>query len=577
MKRFFIICSVMCCLLCACSRNSALTLEGEPLVALTRQAKTGVITSTEKSDTLFYRFTETQRQQFAQLASSSSGAAIDLLCAKSAKPETESATFYAGFLYESDFSDEFKLMVDLDARPQVSGVLSQMQLPKVHVVLSVAPDAELPIGFFIKGDAGVSLSGVSFTGAEMGFDRRGEIPVFAFGPDGGGIDLNSRSFDFTGGSSLFASENSSAGVLPYIYIEMTPAEDIGTISEQLTVHASYAGQDFSVRRSPECNTLTVQTAAFEKHYGMLSFSSHKESVLCALLLPNDKKLIAPSDGHVLEPLVSDMGFMFEYPVSSWRNRDYELFRWEEFPSVLVFAVKNYAVQDQFFTRLAYFVEKTGYKGTFVDDQFILTEHGYNAHDYKADDLARFFTQAEKKRVRLNEHELLLRDILVHNGVIVSDGAGGFNAGKGCIISFSMESPSYLRYQLIAHEGWHGIYFGDEAFRDTVAMCYLMFDPVYMDFLQTYWETYESLMYDRTDEYLMRNEFMAYHLQQSVSQIADYFLTRARWGSVQRTQKQNADYIIASNAEAFTDTAAMLSDYVFTRWGLCAGRVWNVSR
>ncbi len=575
MKRFVFICSLLCCL-CACNRNSSLMLEGENLLALTKQSKSGVIVSAQ-TDTLFYRFTESQRSRLEALAHSYSGAALDLLCTKNAKPETESTTFYAGFLYESDFSDEYKLEVDLDARPQVSGVLSQMKLPKVHVLLSLARNAEIPIGFFVKGEAGFALSSVSFTSAKMGYDFREAIPLFAFGPDGGGIDPESRNFNFTGGSSLFVTEKSGQTLLPYIYVEFAPTQDIGTQSKQLTVRASYAGEDFVLRRSPSCNSLTLQTAAFNSAFGKLSFTSHKESVLCALLLPNSEKCFALQDGIVQEPLVSDLGFMFDYPTASWRNREYELFRWEEFPSVLLFTFRDYAIQDQFFTRLAYYVEKTGYKGTFVDDQFILTEHGYNAHDYKADDLARFFTDAAKKKVKLNKHELLLKDILLYNGIIVADGSDAYKAGSGCIISFSMESEPYLRYQLLAHEGWHGIYFGDEDFRDTVAMCYLMFDPVYMDFLQTYWATYASLQYDRSDEYLMRNEFMAYHLQQAVSQIANYFITRAQWGSVQRIQKQNADYVIATKAEAFTDTATMLSDYVFTRWGLCAGRVWNVSR
>ena len=563
-------------LLFSCIKEVPVYLSGEALIPLSDSARASSIGQNTKGDTLFYRFTEAQKESLSNASLSSKGVSLVLSLKKDESEKKETLTFYTGFLYEEDFLDDRKLMENMDARFQVSGVLSKEQLPAVDVALNFEVGS-VPTGFFVKGEPGLKLLSVSFSDAVVGYDRRGAVPLYAFGPDGGGIDLRSSGFDFSSARKMFPAKNTSDSLLPKIVIEKASTPDIGTSSEQLCIRGAYSGEEFVIRCSPVSDTFTFQTSAFESSYGRLSFSSHGELVLCALLSANESLPVSASGGKVIYPLVSDIGLLFEYPQKNWRTEDYELFRWEEFPDVLIFDTANYDVQNQFFTRLAYFVEKTGYKGTFVSDSFILTAHGYNAHDYKADDLARFFTRAAQEGVRLNSHEILLREILIANNVIVQSGPDSYSAGKGSVISFSKESPSYLRYQLLAHEGWHGIYFGDEEFRDTVAMCYLMFDSVSMDFLQTYWETYESLQYDRSDEYLMRNEFMAYHLQQTVGQIADYFTTRAKWGSVQRSQKKNADYIVSTNAEAFTDTALFLSEYAFTRWGLVAGRVWNISR
>ena len=100
----------------------------------------------------------------------------------------------------------------------------------------------------------------------------------------------------------------------------------------------------------------------------------------------------------------------------------------------------------------------------------------------------------------------------------------------------------------------------------------MFDPDSMEFLKTFWETQPGLGYDRSDEYLMQNEFMAYIMQQSFSNIAPYFLQVAGRGSVNRIQKEGAAYIRNTGAQAFVDAGQILNDYAFEQWGLACGRV-----
>ena len=174
-------------------------------------------------------------------------------------------------------------------------------------------------------------------------------------------------------------------------------------------------------------------------------------------------------------------------------------------------------------------------------------------------------------------EKILCSVLLKNGIIIQKKDGSFKAGKGSVLSISRQSPSYLRYSLLAHESWHGVYFDDEDFRNVVALNYGMFDSRSMEFIKTFWETQPNLGYDRNDEYLMQNEFMAYIMQQSYSSCAPYFLQIAGRGSVNRIQGEDAAYIREIGAKTFEDASAVFNSYVYDRWGLACGRVRLIDR
>jgi len=62
-----------------------------------------------------------------------------------------------------------------------------------------------------------------------------------------------------------------------------------------------------------------------------------------------------------EPISADPGLVLEWPVELWRDSRYEIFRWDRFPSFLIFDTASYVVQDRLVKRLAFFVEKTGFR------------------------------------------------------------------------------------------------------------------------------------------------------------------------------------------------------------------------
>ncbi|HET6449730.1 MAG TPA: hypothetical protein VFI08_00410 [Spirochaetia bacterium] len=229
------------------------------------------------------------------------------------------------------------------------------------------------------------------------------------------------------------------------------------------------------------------------------------------------------------PLPADPGQILDWDRSSWRKSDYELFCWSRYPRVLIMDTASYEVQDAMFKRLAFFVEKAGHAGKLQSMAALAGLHGYNAHDYRPEDLARFFAAASHDPSGLSPEENALQGILVDNGVIRKT-SDGFAPGDGAILSISRSSSPLLRSLLLTHECFHGLFFTMPAFRDATEKQWSALTPaeqaVWVDYLGTHG-------YDTTDHYLVVNEFQSYLLQQSRSGVwgfQDVTLERMRAAS-----------------------------------------------
>ncbi|GHU29783.1 hypothetical protein FACS1894172_01620 [Spirochaetia bacterium] len=264
-----------------------------------------------------------------------------------------------------------------------------------------------------------------------------------------------------------------------------------------------------------------------------------------------------------------------YPQESWRNEDYEMFRWKDFPSIVIFDTASYNVQNALFKRIAFFVEKAEFRDTLAQDREIADLHGWNAHDYRASDLSRFFDTAAQSSFPLNSYEETLKYMLIDSGVIVPVGSG-FVAGTGAILSISRESPEYVRARLMIHECFHGLFFIDAEFRTFSRSRFERLDPVAKRFLIAY---FEYQQYNIDDGYLVVNEFMAYVLQQPVDLAAAYFGKNlpAQLAANARFNRILPRYDPETNtwsdlAHTFSVEAEAFSAYVHQRWGLRAGAV-----
>jgi hypothetical protein len=515
----------------------------------------------------YYRFTRSQLKRIASFADQAGSAALDIELTVRDVPAVHqtAAAHLVGFISDRDFDSSGVLRHIPEGRPVVTGILSTFSGSSVRIVFCFSRTFGIPAGFYISGPSCWTITQTHIIPSEIGFDYTGHVPVFAFSPSGGTLSGSHPTVDFTGARHLFMKEQQGRGLYPDIQITVRPAAD--------PVIVSFNGEEVKIRSSGEKeNPFVIPAGSLNNAFGPVSGAESGDRIAALMMRPSDPALSDPGI-----PVPVDPGLISLWNKERWRRPDFELYAWDRFPYILVFDTADYRIQDDLFRRLAFFVEKAGYRGQLLSDQELSGKHGYNAHDYSADSLARFFAAAAEKKFPLNSRECELQEILIRQGIIIRHSSGSITAGKGAVISISQESAPELRTTFIAHEGWHGLYFTDADFRNAVASVYYTIDQPTLDFLITYFSITPTLNYDVHDEDLMKNEFMAYMLQRSLSQTARYYVNMASRDHAQWGEKKQADYIIKTQAAGFVSAATLLDSYVASRWGLAAGRIWLISR
>ncbi len=273
-------------------------------------------------------------------------------------------------------------------------------------------------------------------------------------------------------------------------------------------------------------------------------------------LPRDVRVHAPVRSFDISflapnvPIPADPGMILSWDRDAWRRPDFELYSWDRFPRVLIFDTATYDVQDGLFKRMAYFVEKAGFRNTIEEWSALEGKHGYNAHDYRAEDLARFFSTAAQRGIALTPEEKQLQEILVSNDII-RPGSSEFSPGEGAVISISRSSAPALRQLLLTHECAHGVFFSLPAFRDSTETVWAALSPVekevWLDFLS-------ERNYDTTDHYLVVNEFQAYLFQQDRASVDGFQnLTLSRMRARGGAAAALAARLVAERPHSFLDS------------------------
>jgi len=264
----------------------------------------------------------------------------------------------------------------------------------------------------------------------------------------------------------------------------------------------------------------------------------------------------------------DLGAILDLPARD-PGADFDLYRWDLLPSVLVFDFKDYATQDRYLKRLAFFVEKKGFKGRLAPDAEIAGLHGWNAHDYRTEDLAAFFEAARASSFPLLREERELAGILAARGLIREKG-GRFEAGEGALISITRESAPYLRSMFVTHESTHAVFFADAEYRAFVGAAWAAVPAEE----KWFWKLYFGWMnYDTANAYLMANEFQAYLLQQPLFKVEEYF-TKVLPPRLLENHPELAPRIEAYMKDygaSFALRAAELEGYLSRKYGILAGR------
>lgn len=560
--------------------------ESQKMIALNRMASKRIV----NKNYAYYKFTEEQISRLAVYYNHFGSVGINVRVGIKNQSEKKLRTINAserlftyGFLFESDFDKkgnlvkkEHRILSGCDLRNFIKAGKGRAFFSNELSIEKNIEEKSMPVGIEIYSDYPVEIYDFFVTRAKIGYDFSGEIPFYGVSSNGGSFGGDSKDFDFSGSSLVFPVENSNYSIMPKIELAFYESQDYGDPSSQLKVLLNAGGDKITVRRTSGVDECVVQTSLMYSPFSSYSFSENASLVKKLIMSANEPELIPAEPGVVLVPLKTDPGLILDSKNTTRRTHDYELYEWDRFPGVLFFDTADYNVQSDFFRRLSFYVEKVGFRGSLLTDEQLGDMHGYNAHDYGAESLASFFSKAEKDGFLLNRKELILKEILIRAGVIVPE-AGCYKAGSGAVISISRESAQYLRQTFLAHESWHGIFFIDEDFRNAVAAVYYTVDDNTMSFIKGYWASQPGLGYDPADDFLMKNEFMAYIMQQPLSGISKYFVHLANRGSVIKAMPELSAWVRQTEGITFEDAGKILDAYAFDNWGLRAGRVMLMSR
>lgn len=298
----------------------------------------------------------------------------------------------------------------------------------------------------------------------------------------------------------------------------------------------------------------------------------------AVTLPEGARVTAvepvPLPGDPLEPVLIDLEELQQWPRELWRREEFGLFSWVDYPRILWTDHLSYDTQSAMFTRLAFFVEKRGFRGRLLTDEELAGRHGWNAHNYRPEGLADFFNTAERTDFLLNSAEEELLRIIVANRLLVEDPGAAPGSrwlpGSGGILSISQGSFPALRRLLTVHEAMHGVFYEEPRFRE---MSFNYWDNVLNPRERDFWEFFFSWMtYDPDDRYLMVNEFQSYILQQEERATNWYFGTQiaGRLRSAVPARVESINRFLADHPRTFTDAAAAFNQSLFEIAGMRGG-------
>lgn len=482
------------------------------------------------------------------------------------EPLTNEANLYLAFVYDTDFTFWGTVKSKWSARPVAFCTLNHAK----NVQLSLEYDSNngKPRGFVVFCPQPAKLSAVQIQKTRWGWNYADNTLFLGIGKNGGKINDNFlethkiSQLDFT--DFGIPKDNLTPFFDIRVFLDtVTYAPQTNNAPLQLTLN----DVAFSIRtpRQKKADTVTLNSAFFNNSLPILTLPKGINGIR--------GMTISKHNVPALSPIPADPYFVLHWQQENWRQKEFELFSWESFPSVLIMDFDTYKTQSAFFKRLAFFVEKKGTVGMLLTNKDLQDMHGFNAHDYSAESLARFFTLAKQQSFTLNSEEYMLRDILLYNNIIVQE-KEHYRANNGAVISLSRQSNYVLRKLFITHEGLHGIFFTHADFRDTVNQVFQNTDERARQFLMRYFEAYPSLNYNTADDYLIKNEFMAYILQQELQSVPYYFAQiLARRNPIRRIEPELSDYVIATNAIDFKKAATELNEFLKKEYGLAGGNIF----
>ena len=410
------VCLALIIILAATKNISAVSLECygsekmSTLVALDSNAQSGTI---KQSDYANFKFTEKQKELFKEIYQQNSTVALTVrLLLKPTKKQaalmenSDIAVFRFGFLDSNDFSSKGKFIKQFypdNKRILVSG--KEKNAPQsfdISFAIQKNDDIEkvIPQGFFIYSTVRCKVVAACVVPAELGFDLTSQVPFYGFACNGGIVDFTNSDFDFSGASMLFPVQNSNSISMPEFVFNLYDNDELNSTYERsVRAEINIGGEKLFIKNVKPAREIVIPSAALKAPFSSIKLLANKECLASVIL-----RATHIAGKEVLKPVRTDPGLILNYSPKYWRTLDYEIFEWDRYPGIIFFDTRNYDVQDNFFRRMAYFVEKAGYKGRLLTNGELKGKHGYNAHDYSSQSMANFFNKATELGFELNDEE-----------------------------------------------------------------------------------------------------------------------------------------------------------------------------
>ncbi|MGP1594052.1 MAG: hypothetical protein ACTTH8_02255 [Treponema sp.] len=517
-----------------------------------------------------FRFSDTE---LLQSLLTEDNYAVELTVAASAVDYEAARHFSLSFLYDDDFSSNGTLKNSRTVRPAVTGGCPQPARPlTISMGLgNSTPDRQRIHGLLLMSSCPLIVQKAALIPARYGWQKTAHHAWCGFTAQGGHIPpvIFQHSSQKIETSFLPLPQPPQEQPVRTVLKIFTGAYTVPASWEKAPLVSIHTGKKrIKIRPVPHRHEYTIDTTGVDSAADTIIVNENADLVTGILL--ETKKI------SNYEPITADTGLILNWQQSAWRNSRYEFFSWELFPSVLVFDCADYRIQDRLFKRLSFFAEKKGFTGRLLTDKELKKYHGFNAHDYGAQTLADFFNKAAESAFPLTAEEEELKTILLHNGILCKKD-GCLCAGTGAVVSISRETLPYLRSRFITHECLHGIYFTEERFRKTVDSVFYAADPRVIQFFRRYFELTDSLNYDTDNEYLLKNEFMAYLLQQKAVRIPAYFAQiLAHRKIISNYEPALCRYIQKTNARDLVQAAEKLNTFLYAAWGIQGGRIQSIT-
>ncbi len=270
-----------------------------------------------------------------------------------------------------------------------------------------------------------------------------------------------------------------------------------------------------------------------------------------------------NDLSINQPILSDLGAALLFSQNRWRSTNLESFRWNRFPNVVLLDFASASIQDLYVKRMVFFVEKKRFRGSILSNNDLAGRHGWNANNFRPQDLAAFFNTVSETGFELNQEELWLKESLVSWGILKREptNAAWVAPGIGGLISIARGMAPSTREKLLNHEALHGVFYELEQLQ-TISRRLLR--TLSREAREFFFAFFDFMSYDVSDDYLMVNEFQAYLLQQPLNELRAYLSIMAnRLDSIGYRGKQ--DYSVSANlvAQELEICAKELANFLVT--------------